>query len=1168
MIQKELYLKDIERHIEGVIKADDEEFIAQEVEEYVITKEVEKHLGNFFSEYVKKNFKDSAWISGFFGSGKSHLLKMLSLVLENKDINGKKCGDVFARKIKDDFELSDNIKRAVGIPSKTLLFNIAQKADGIGNLNNIDPILAVFLKVFNEHLGYYGQSPAIAEVERHMEEEGVYDKFQEIYHRMNNKEWLSGRKHILLNRSEFAKAYAELKGTSEEEAKKNFDDIRSHFKLDIEGFVELINKYLKKRGPAFRLIFCVDEVGQFIADDVRLMLSLQTLAESLTTGCKGQAFLIVTSQNDINATIGDLNARQAHDFSRIQGRFVLKLPLTSANADEVIQKRLLDKNDSGKKILTDLYQLEKNNLKTLFDFVDNSRLYSHYKSEEHFYLTYPFIPYQFELFSASIKALSDHNAFTGRQQSVGERSMLGVFQTVAKSCSSGEIGTVVPFSKMYDGIRDILQANIQTDIIQAEKSLGNVLAIEVLKALFMVKYIKGFIATPSNISILLLPSFDVKLGAFQKQVKEALNLLENQTYVQRLGEVYEFLTNQEKDVENEIKSTEIEPDAAGNLLADLLFNDVLRDSKVKLDSNNQIYEFGRKIDDVLIGRDKDFYVNFITPLNPNSITQANVAMKSMGNTDMIVHLPDDSRLLEELNLNIKTTKYIQTNNASGLDQAKQRILSERAQQNTIRKGKLLEHLKVQVGIAKMYLNGTSADDIAAKDPKTKITLGVQQLIKMVYPSLGMLVVNFSEEDIPKIIDNRDSVLFTDELSTIEVEVLNRINRNKIAHERTTIKSLLDFFSARPYGWYQASVLCLIAKLYKRNKVSLKKDGTSLNDTSAKESLKSNREYANTIIELEEEISNAQMKKLKDFHKEYFNETNLGIEPKGVSRLFKLRLQKDLEDLTAIRNQNYNFRFLVRLDDAIIHIKAVTEKDHPYFYTAFNDFSDGLLDDKENLIDPIRRFMNGDQKKIFEDIKLFLESQNANFNYISKEDVAALNRVNEDPAPYKGSIMRDAKETIENIRKEILSLLKTERENALKEVGLCIDRIKETGDYNKINDIQKEALLKSFTEAIEQIQKECFIGNIRTKANFITNDLYTRSLEQLEMLANPPKFELKNDDTPPSEPQIPRFTYVNSKSIRVKYSKAALETEEDVTIYVNELKAEYIRIIKDNKRISL
>ena len=76
---KKLYAKDIEREIQGVIKVDDESYIGQELEEYVVTEELLKHFNSFFSAYntgINTNTeKMGVWISGFFGSGKSHFLK-------------------------------------------------------------------------------------------------------------------------------------------------------------------------------------------------------------------------------------------------------------------------------------------------------------------------------------------------------------------------------------------------------------------------------------------------------------------------------------------------------------------------------------------------------------------------------------------------------------------------------------------------------------------------------------------------------------------------------------------------------------------------------------------------------------------------------------------------------------------------------------------------------------------------------------------------------------------------------------------------------------------------------------------------------------------------------------------------------------------------------------
>ena len=81
---KDMFVKPINRDLQGVIKVGDveNENVRQELEEYVVTNELQKHFRDFFSAYKKGILgttpKMGVWISGFFGSGKSHLLKILS----------------------------------------------------------------------------------------------------------------------------------------------------------------------------------------------------------------------------------------------------------------------------------------------------------------------------------------------------------------------------------------------------------------------------------------------------------------------------------------------------------------------------------------------------------------------------------------------------------------------------------------------------------------------------------------------------------------------------------------------------------------------------------------------------------------------------------------------------------------------------------------------------------------------------------------------------------------------------------------------------------------------------------------------------------------------------------------------------------------------------------
>ena len=183
---KNLFERDIFRPINGVVKADqlDESSVWQELDEFVVTRELDQHLRKFFSTYgdAIKNPKDpdvagkiGIWVSGFFGSGKSHFIKVLSYLLRNRththDGQSKQAVEFFEGKIKDAMLFGD-IKRAVASHADVILFNIDSKAD---HRTGRDAILPVFLKVLNELQGYSGDHPHIAHMERYLEGKGKLD---------------------------------------------------------------------------------------------------------------------------------------------------------------------------------------------------------------------------------------------------------------------------------------------------------------------------------------------------------------------------------------------------------------------------------------------------------------------------------------------------------------------------------------------------------------------------------------------------------------------------------------------------------------------------------------------------------------------------------------------------------------------------------------------------------------------------------------------------------------------------------------------------------------------------------------------------------------------------------------------------------------------------------
>ncbi|WAP70918.1 BREX system P-loop protein BrxC [Jiella pelagia] len=554
---RDIFEKQVDRSIEGVIKADDTEGLGVELEEYVVTNEIGQRLERFLEAYNNYDTANGVWISGFFGSGKSHLLKMLALLLENDEVDGKRAVEIFERKLADNPMLAGALRKAASIPSKSILFNIDQKADVISK-TDVDALLSVFQKVFDEMCGYYGKHPHIAQFERDLDSRGKLGAFKEAFQAASGKPWERGREQALLEGRNVAKAFATVTGDDPANVSDILSQYRKDTRVSIEDFAKTVKAWIDNQDPRFRLNFFVDEVGQYIADNVKLMTNLQTIAESLNTKCRGQAWIIVTAQQDMSSVIGELTAQQENDFSKIQARFANRMPLNSQDVAEVIQRRLLAKTDGGQITLGHLYDREENNLRTLFDFGDGSFRFKNFRDREHFVASYPFPNYQYDLFQRAIMGLSQHNAFEGKHSSVGERSMLGVFQEVAKNLVDMPIGRLATFDLMFEGIRTALKSGVQQSIQLAEKHLGDEFAERVLKALFLVKYVKEFKPSVRNIAILLLPDFEADQTEQRRKIEQALSLLERRTLIQRNGDVYEFLTNEEKDVEAEIKNLAID----------------------------------------------------------------------------------------------------------------------------------------------------------------------------------------------------------------------------------------------------------------------------------------------------------------------------------------------------------------------------------------------------------------------------------------------------------------------------------------------------------------------------------------------------------------------------------------------------------------------------------
>ncbi len=1197
---KTIFKKPVDRKIEGVIKADDEASLHLEIEEYVLTNEVEKRLESFLDAYNNYEGANGVWVSGFFGSGKSHLLKMLALLLEDRQIDGTSALELFLLKCGDNEILRGDIKRAVAIPSKSILFNIDQKADVISK-TEIDALLAVFVKVFDEMCGYYGKHGHIAQFERDLDSRELYVSFKETYESETGRPWHKGREQALLEGRNIAKVYSKVTGEDESVAMGILDKYRSQYRLSIGDFAEQVQEFLERQEPEFRLNFFIDEVGQYIADNVKLMTNLQTIAESLATKSRGRAWIVVTSQNDMGAVLGEMNKQQSNDFSKIMARFNNKMLLTSTNVSEVIQKRLLSKTDAGAESISDLYHQQSNNFGTLFSFSDGSRDYKTYRDRDEFIRSYPFVPYQFELFQSAIENLSRHNAFEGKHSSVGERSMLGVFQQVAIQIKDYQIGQLASFDLMFEGIQTALKSQTQKSILAAYRQLGDGFSLQVLKALFLVKYVKEFKPTVRNVCVLMLESFNQDLPKLYENVEQALNLLEQQTYIQRNGDLFEYLSDEERDVEDEIKNTEVEASDIAAELEKIVFDNVLKGKKIRYEDNGQDYNYSRKLDDRLCGREQELAIHVVSPFHEHIDKEDMHRTETVFRHELRVVMAADDRLVRDLLMYKRTEKYIRQTISITQQETVERILNDKGFQNRERYTGLQQRVKALMGRARMFVSGSEVE-IGSEDAQSRINHGFHQLIIQAYPNLRMLRgITYSEKDIVKHLKQAKQGLLVDEVTSLpesEQELLAYIQSNNRGGVRTTVKSVVEKFEHKPYGWYYAAILCTIAKLCGRGKLEVRVDGNLLENDSLEGTLRNSHGHGNAVLEPQIAFTASQIRALKEFHEDFFDSPPGVSEAKPLAKETGAALKVLIQELTVLAAKKSQYPFLNTLTPAIEKLGECADKPYTWYLTELVRQEDALLDLKEKLLDPIRKFMNGPQKDIYDKAQKFAQDQDANFSYLEESDVSdgfttkedppedewsmspkALLQSLTDPECFKSNKMQQVKVLLDNLETKVDAQVAAEKKKAGEKVQQLQQRLMGMEEFSALTTEQQEELCKTFAGCVATIERQKLIAVIRDTLRRFEESDYQRQLSRMTAWAQPaPKPEPKPEpgnkpksggQPPKSAPKTkPPIEYVPSRSVQVSFDKAWLADETDVDSYLESMREALLEEIKKGKRIQI
>ncbi|MGO3346439.1 MAG: BREX system P-loop protein BrxC [Marinomonas sp.] len=1101
---KDIFYKDIERPINGVVKADqnDNSTVYVELDEYVVTKELDTHFRDFFGVFSTslndKSLEDKigVWISGFFGSGKSHFLKILSYLLANvestsPDGDKKRAADFFDDSKVHDAMIRADIKKAAQNSSDVILFNIDSKS---GSRDDSNPILDVFLRVFNEFEGFSSDHPHIAHLERYLKNKGVLGAFTQAFAEHSGSNWEDERDAYHFFQEDIQKSLATALKISESDAEKWFEESEETFDVNAERFCQWVKEYLDKHpDPNKRILFLVDEIGQFIGKNTDRMLKLQTLAENLGTICKGRAWIVVTAQADMDVTLGELSSAESDTFSKIAARFSTRLSLSGANVDEVIEQRLLRKTPEAEAELKAIFAKDGSILKNQIIFDSTGPTLRSFESESDFAQCYPYPPYQFRLLQNVFTEIRKVGA-TGAALSNASRSMLDSFQVAALQLKDLEVGALVPMHYFYRSVESFLEPAVKQAIDNAAtNSIYDKFDICLLKTLFMIRYVDLVKGTIDNVITLSLSTIDEDKVILRKQVEESLQRLEKQCLITLNGNEYLFLTNEERDITRKIRATDISTSEETKALTDLIYKELLVDkNKFRYPINKQDYGIGRFLDGhTLDGRyEADLKIEVLSPLDPDYslYTEAACINRSADGTgSIIVKLPDDRAFFTEIGTWLRTNKFIRLNNDSS-QQDTTRILAERGRENQDRRTRLKVNIEDLMLRAEVYCLGQHLA-VSKGSVATRLDESFLYLLENTFTKLSYLKVLQTDP-----LRELNAVLTVDDIAQMGLsldgaegnpqavtEMQQYINLKASGNDRILVSDIVERFSKRPFGWSDNEILLILARLAASNHITFQLNGGTLANKDAFEPLSNSRKRRDLTIIKKRQTDENILKQARNLTKDLFS----SMGPAGEKELFEFYTQEInewVQHLSSYKSKTdlSGFPGGKTIEQSLMKLQRLLSHDDSFdFFKQIITNKNDYLDLEEDYRDVHEFFSN--QLTIWQQLKTAISNFDRNKQILDKDVKAAaalteLKRIRDSDAPY--NLLSKVTGLIDTVRKVNDAEVEAKRTHALERIDHKIMQLQQELKHSGIEtpDLSNR-LLRPLQQVKDDLQTQSSIPQI-------------------------------------------------------------------------------------------
>ena len=664
-----------------------------------------------------------------------------------------------------------------------------------------------------------------------------------------------------------------------------------------------------------------------------------------------------------------------------------------------------------------------------------------------------------------------------------------------------------------------------------------------------------------------------------------------------------FLTNEEKEIENEIRNVEVDFSAINKKLASIIFDDILKNRKYRYPANKQDFDIsrflnGHPLDGAMLN---DLVVKILTPKDPTyTFYNSDAACRpytSEGDGCILIRLSEEGRTWTDIDLVVQTEKFLKDNAGQRPEQAS--LLSEKARENSVREKMLRVQLESLIVEADVWAIGERLPK-KSSTPSSIVDEACRYVIENTFGKLKMLrpyngeiareinhqltLENDAELDLG---DTEESN--PDAMREVETWVSMNIEYNKPVY----LRDILNHFARRPFGWPEEEVKLLVARLARKGKFSFSQQNNNIERKQVWELFNNSRRHSELRLHKIRRHDESQIRKaaqtMAEIAQQPFSEREEPALVEHIRQVFddwKQELNVFRAKAEGGNNPGKNeIESGLRLLNSIL-----SEKEDFALIEKVTTLADDLLefsDSRENLVDFYRKQFTTWQKLGAALTGSFKSNRSAlEKDVVAVKALGELESIWQMPEPYKH--LNRITPLIEQVQNVNQQLVEQHRQHALERIDARIEESRQRlQEAHATSELQNSVLLpmqkarkraevsQSIPEILaEQQETMALQTDAEKKINQWIDELRKKQEAQLRAVkeakqAAEPQQSYVADEKPVIQ-VVPKKTHlVNVASeMRKATGGEVLETAEQVEKALDKLRSKLLAAIEAGDRIRL